>query len=478
MADNFNLRQFLSENKLTKNAKLLSEARVGNFDETKQAFEVTFTNKYGGGDSRILNAETEEQAEEIFKNIFKNNPDEVQSIRSIRPYQVPPAKPKAEPLPWLKNVDYSTIELSGIDEKDPTDLANVGIASAQFKDGTDLSDSELDQLSDELANSGELGDMVHTKLNEGVKQYPDDIEWTTLSNSPSDSYDVEEEMIGWSKSAKKYFLGSAFNGDIDIDKEIKPEKHVKTALSKYFNKNNTNENKMTAREKYITRLVENALGIPSQDHDNLDASNDDAYGKAFNAMSVDTEPADDMVQPTVIPEYNSIEELMKHIDESTNQVAELHKISEMKKIAEALRERKNSLEESEHAQYMNKADLQRLGKEILAIDKAVVKAQATFDKKFNKKEKGAAPKKEAEAEKPALQEGTFDLRKFLVENKMTYNSRLLKEYGGYAESLVGLVDEFHNRQVDAGIDSAELIQELKELVEYCNEQILQLQSEM
>ena len=33
MADNFNLRSFLTENKLTKNTQLLREARVEGFDE-------------------------------------------------------------------------------------------------------------------------------------------------------------------------------------------------------------------------------------------------------------------------------------------------------------------------------------------------------------------------------------------------------------------------------------------------------------
>jgi hypothetical protein len=38
MADNFNLRTFLTENNLTKNAQLLKEARVEGFDENEKAF--------------------------------------------------------------------------------------------------------------------------------------------------------------------------------------------------------------------------------------------------------------------------------------------------------------------------------------------------------------------------------------------------------------------------------------------------------
>ena len=39
MADNFNLRTFLTENNLTKNAQLLKEARVDGFDENQKALK-------------------------------------------------------------------------------------------------------------------------------------------------------------------------------------------------------------------------------------------------------------------------------------------------------------------------------------------------------------------------------------------------------------------------------------------------------
>ena len=63
-------------------------------------------------------------------------------------------------------------------------------------------------------------------------------------------------------------------------------------------------------------------------------------------------------------------------------------------------------------------------KDIASLRKAEEKLRKEFEKKFNKKDK-SAPK--TEVEKPTLQEGTFDLRKFLTENKMTRNSRMLKE---------------------------------------------------
>ena len=170
MAGTFNLRSFLTENKLTKNAQLLKEARVEGFDENQKAFEVSFINKYGGGDSRILNAETPEQAEEIFKDIFVNNPDFVQSIKSVQPYQVPAAKPQAEPQPGLEGVNYNSIELDGIDSDDYPDFVDAYVISAEFEDGTPLSEEELQQLTDELYQSGQLADMAAQSLYENNKK--------------------------------------------------------------------------------------------------------------------------------------------------------------------------------------------------------------------------------------------------------------------------------------------------------------------
>lgn len=168
MADNFNLRQFLSENKLTKNAKLLNEARVEGFDENQKAFEVSFVNKYGGGDFRILNAETEEQAEEVFLNIFKNNPDMVKSIRSIKPYQVP-AK-KAPQAKTILNVDYDSIQIDGVDMDDYPDFSDAYISYAEFEDGTPLTQQEIEKFEEE--NYGIVNDLAHDSVNEAKKKKP------------------------------------------------------------------------------------------------------------------------------------------------------------------------------------------------------------------------------------------------------------------------------------------------------------------
>ena len=303
MADNFNLRSFLTENKLTKNAKLLNEARVEGFDENQKAFKVSFINKHGGGDFRILNAETPEQAEEVFTNIFTNNPDFVQSIKSIEPYQVPAAKPQAEPQPGLEGVNYNSIELDGIDSDDYPDFVDAYVISAEFKDGTPLSEEELEQLTDELHQSGELADMAYQSL--------------------------------------------------------------------YENKEKPVMESLTAKERRLVEMVQNALGMAPQ------------------AVAEEAPISEDeMVQENPLPEYKNIDELMSSIEHGTNEAAHKYKMERIKEVAEALEAKVSSLEEGENAEHIDQKAVKQMRKDILALRKGEEKLRKEFEKKFaNKKEK-------------------------------------------------------------------------------------------
>ena len=204
-------------------------------------------------------------------------------------------------------------------------------------------------------------------------------------------------------------------------------KKLKTSnLSK--TKETVKENKMTQRDKYLTRLVENALGIGLAEEDNVDYTmgrQDDPNQLPNPAPELNIPEGGEMADETVIPEYRTIDELMKSIDDGTNKVAEEHKMQEMKKIAQMLREKAKKMEESEHAAHISPKDLKQLATDAAKLEKAAEKLKAAFDKKFNKKEKPAAAPKAEKVE--ALQEGFFDLRKFLIENKLTAGSRMLNE---------------------------------------------------
>jgi hypothetical protein len=321
---------------LSENTQLLKEARVDGFDENQKAFEVTFINKYGGGDFRILNAETPEQAEEVFTDIFIDNPNFVQSIKSIKPYQVPAPKPKAEPQPGLEGVDYNSIKIDGIEPDDYPDFVDAYVLSAEFEDGTPLSEEELQQLTDELYQSGELADMAAQSLYEGKK---------------------------------------------------KP----------------VMETKLTARERKLVSIVENALGTQVDDREEEDfinpgntaaqARNRKDYLNTFGAPPYKVSEGeevpmaeDDMVQEKSLPKYENIEKLMQEIEAGTNEAAHSYKMKRMKEIAEMLEAKVGSLEEGEGADFVDAKKVKQMKKDIMTLRKQAEKLEKEYDKKFTKKE--------------------------------------------------------------------------------------------
>jgi hypothetical protein len=405
MADNFDLRQFLTENKLTKNTQLLNEG------SDISGYWVMYGEPNKGIQQFIKMFPSEEEAQQALQNapktygahVLRSNwgiqsaQDWLASGKELgpdnlgHPDRVPPKRLSPEELKAIRQLDFDAeMEREGVEEG--VDEAKGYSFTLTYNDA-EYVQQVLDNAGvDAVAKAGTFDDEIIVRAFDGMglRRAKQALE--------ADHFDIDESVIG-----------------------VKEKETVK-------------ENKMTQRDKYLTRLVENALGLdPDYMEDypeekelqkRIDRNIDQAMYRGEAERERDLEEGDEMTKETVIPEYNTVDELMKGIEEGTNKVAETYKISEMKKIAEALRERKNSLEESEHAQYMSKADLIKLGKDITVIDKAVTKLEAAFDKKFNKKEKSASAPKAEKVE--ALQEG-FDLRNFLVENKLTTNSRNIEE---------------------------------------------------
>lgn len=288
MADNFNLRSFLTENKLTKNAQLLKE-------------EVSLNGK---------------------------------------------------------PVDIRSIEIDGIDMNDYPDFVDAYIIAADFEDGTPLTDDEVQQFQDE--NYDLVGELIHDR--------------------------------------QLYLEG---------EKEEVPENP-----EDYTKQPGYVHETLTANEKKLVEMVENALGITPPTPPDLNEFGEPVY-------------EEEIEEAKPLPKYNSIEELMKEIEHGTNEAAHKYKMDEMKRVYEALEAKVGSLEEGEHAEHIDQKAVKQMRKDIAALRKAEEKLRKEFDKKFTGKEKKETPAKKEAVE--ALQEGTFDLRKFLTENKLTAGSRLLKE---------------------------------------------------
>lgn len=426
MADNFDLRQFLTENKLTKNTQLLNEA-------------VTLDGK---------------------------------------------------------PVDINSIEIDDIDTGDYPDFSDAYITYAEYEDGTPLTEEELMRLEDE--NYGLTNELIFDKQlylegkketwEEGADQGFYDEEDDDSDKYLYDEFEDDDDISGAKETDYQYNIGGFMRenkyktspnskqaqdlkkGDIitsgdevvsvsagaktpsgKVEVTLK-NKDGKTRTStwgkttkiglkvKETEKQTVKESTMTQRDKYLTRLVENALGLDRDDdegtfdpgHDIEQAQHnverryegygdDNAIAKAEKrGEELPEKPTysegEEMVNEKPLPKYENIEKLMQEIDKNTDEEAHKYKISEMKRVADGLEKKCTALEEGEDADHIDQKKLKQMKKDVMSLRKTIEKMEKVAEKKFTKKE----PKAD-------LKEG-FDLRNFLIENKLTTNSRILKEY--------------------------------------------------
>lgn len=295
MADNFNLRTFLTENKLTKNAQLLSEG-------------IEFNGK---------------------------------------------------------PVNVGSVEIDGIDTEDYPDFVDAYIAAAEYEDGTPLTDEELVQFQEE--NYDLVSELIHDN-----QLYLQEKKEDTMEEASSEDMAYTEK--------------------------------VDEALA---------ESKLTAKERRLVEMVQNALGEENVDYTMGRQDDPNQLPNPAPELNIPEGEAN-IEEAKPLPKYESIEELMKEIEHGTNEAAHKYKMDEMKRVYEALEAKVGSLEEGEHAEHIDQKAVKQMRKDIAALRKAEEKLRKEFDKKFSGKEKKETPAKEKAVE--ALQEG-FNLRKFLAENR-------------------------------------------------------------
>ena len=430
MADNFDLRQFLTENKLTKNAKLLKEEVSLNgkpVDVNSIEIDGIDTSDYPDFvDAYIIAADYEDGtplSDDEVQQFQDENYDLVGELIHDRQLYL-----EGKGVNEAKGYSFT---LTYNDAKYVQKVLDDAGVDAVAKAGT-FDDEIIVRAFDGmgLRRAKQALEADHFDINEGVNEAKS---YKASSNSKEAQHLKKGDIVGSGDEVVSVSAGAKTpSGKVEVtlktkDGKTKVSTWGKTTKVGLKAKETVKENTMTKRDKYLTRLVENALGItPHKENPDHEFGTNAVTGKPLpnpnDAMVVEDEMADE----TVIPEYNSIDELMNSIDDGTNKVAEEHKMQEMKKIADALRIKAKKMEESEHAAHISPRDLKQLATDAAKLEKAAEKLKAAFDKKFNKKEKPAAAPKAEKVE--ALQEGTFDLRKFLIENKLTASSRMLKEY--------------------------------------------------
>ena len=223
---NFNLRKFVTENKLTDNSRVLAEQEQGEasnkelllelVDSFKSGLESTDDSEYGNGTSEtwcddavteimelkdyfvskqsredIFEEDINEEGDTFFKltvnfedkpginygyTIYANTEEEAREQLASklsqedqgREYSVSSVSGPntTQPTPdALADIDRGSIELDGIDMDDYPDFVDAFIGAANFEDGTPLTDEELNQLNDEMAD--EIHDLAYQSLFEG-----------------------------------------------------------------------------------------------------------------------------------------------------------------------------------------------------------------------------------------------------------------------------------------------------------------------
>lgn len=335
MADNFNLRSFLAENKLTKNAKLLSEERQQEAFQPKSKLEQIIQAAWMEKDlnkakqlvidllepSRV---KTKDQMIQTIKGIQSKTRFDQYLANSLLKFEKLGLSEESEDIQeginWEivldgRQVNNDSIQIDGVDMDDYPDFSDAYIAYAEFEDGTPLSEDELMRLEEE--NYGIVNDLAHDSLHE-----------------------VKEPVM---------------------------------------------ESTLTVKERRLVEMVQNALGITEEEHE---FGTNALTGEPLPDPKSQMVAEDEMVQENPLPKYKNIDELMSSIEHGTNEAAHKYKMGRMKEIADALEAKVTSLEEGENAEHIDQKAVKSMKKDIMTLRKGVDKLEKEFEKKFaNKKEK-------------------------------------------------------------------------------------------
>ncbi len=395
MVDNFNLRSFLTENKLTKNAQLLKEQEEG----------YRYFEEEGNGGFYLGTADGHK-------------------VYSMEDSSI------------MDTCFYAIEDPEGYVEFVGIDVAGEPVSSEDLQNEYELLSYVADLIEADIAkqlgeednlDEGNYSDSYDTPAAKKVHRQLQSAIHSVRSRSEIDPTiaklvaAAEQETGSQATSSEKRTLSSQGYHIYSMNAEMERESvDNKKPMMK--------ETKLTAKERRLVEMVNNAMGF-SEGEENVDYTmgrQDDPNQLPNPAPELNIPEGEESIEEAKpLPKYNSIEELMKEIENGTNEAAHKYKMDEMKRVYEALEAKVGSLEEGEHAEHIDQKAVKQMRKDIAALRKAEEKLRKEFDKKFTGKEKKETPKKDKEV--VALQEGTFDLRKFLVENKLTAGSRMVNE---------------------------------------------------
>lgn len=455
MADNFNLRSFLTENKLTKNAKLLKEQEEG----------YRYFEEEGNGGFYLGTAD----GHKVYSM-------EDSSVMDTCFYAIEDPEGYVE----FVGIDVAGEPVSSEDLQNEyellsyvADLIEADIAKQLGQEG----EEDLDEGNYSDSYDTPAAKKVHGQLQSAIHNVRSrsEIDPTIAKLIAA----AEQETGSQATSSEKRILSSQGYHIYSMNAEMERESvDNKKPIMK--------ETKLTAKERRLVEMVNNAMGF-SEGEENVDYTmgrQDDPNQLPNPAPELNIPEGEESIEEAKpLPKYNSIEELMKEIEHGTNEAAHKYKMDEMKRVYEALEAKVGSLEEGENAEHIDQKKVKQMRKDIAALRKAEEKLRKEFEKKFTGKEKKEAPKKDKEV--VALQENKnknkttmekqFDLKKFLTENRLTTNSRtVVKENSDMDEKMQFFMDfiEHYVHGMDEG-SILEMLEEQYDIPEDVNMQILE-----
>ena len=195
----------------------------------------------------------------------------------------------------IDRVNWESIEIDGIDRGDHPDYVDAFVSYAEWKNGQDLTDEELDWLTNELQDSGELNQMVHDRLYEDDDPTDDELfgkpgparliaKW--LDGFANTMRDHPEEISGLDPSD-----GDEYLNDLE---EIREEAKTVRFVAKAFERNgivsglrawagysndwweNFEDNMMVDTGVNLSALFDK---YDEQLRENTEPSDDDLFGK-------------------------------------------------------------------------------------------------------------------------------------------------------------------------------------------------------
>ncbi|QQO91873.1 cob(I)alamin adenosyltransferase [Flavobacterium phage vB_FspM_immuto_3-5A] len=329
MADNFNLRSFLTENKLTKNAQLLKEGSDYGYEAVIDAIADHFEEGTPEYDQVLTAVEDAFHSNEVDTSDFSHDPSA-------------PGK------------------------------VVLGIAKGLG----------LDEAKEETTNEARYSDSYDTPAAKAVNAKAEQIVGTirgykTALQTIQDAIKQVEQEVGSEatrseKSTLENHLMHMFRSEMEMERES------------VDNKKPVMEN-LTAKERRLVEMVQNALGITEEEHE---FGTNAVTGEPLPDPKSQMVAEDEMVQENPLPKYKNIDELMSNIEHGTNEAAHKYKMERMKEVAEALEAKVSSLEEGENAEHIDQKAVKQMRKDILALRKGEEKLRKEFEKKFAaKKEK-------------------------------------------------------------------------------------------